>query len=327
MTNGVVLGLDGGGTHTRTAIADMNGRLLSHVKWDKPTNINYDKNAKENISDAVNEAVKMANCALGDIIGFTAGVGGYDSEGDLEWVCKITDIDGLTCPVQNVNDSVVAQQGAFLLQPGIIAISGTGSIIFGINESQKHIRNYDFHNYNGAAQDLTYKSVHKMIARETDETDKKFVNALLEHFKVKNLTNLTELGAKGFIDDYTERAKLLGDFAPVVTSAALNGSHLAEHICSGAAASLVTAIKIVGACFESDSVSVSLIGSVANSIFIKNKITESLSKKDTNKRYLLVEPALPPVLGAILMAMKSSGISINDQIINNLRAGANNLQA
>ena len=327
MKNGVFLGLDGGGTHTRTAITDINGNLLSHVKWDKPTNINYDENAKENVFDAVNTAAKMANCALSDIIGFTAGVGGYDSEEDLEWVCKITDIEGLTCSVQSVNDSVVAQQGAFLLQPGIIAISGTGSIIFGINESQKHIRNYDFHNYSGAAQELAYDSVHKMIARETDETDKEFVNALMEYFKVSDLTGLTELGAKGFVEEYTERAKLLGDFAPVVTAFALGGSNLAQSLCNELAGDLVTGIKIVGACFESASVPVSLIGSVANSIFIKNKIMESLSKKDSNKRYVLAEPALPPVLGAILMAMKSNGISINGRIINNLRESASQLQA
>ena len=181
MKNGVFLGLDGGGTNTRTAITDINGRLLADIKLDKPTNINYDENAKENIANAVNEAVKKAGCALSDIIGFTAGVGGYDSEEDLEeWVREITNIEGLNCPVQNVNDSVAAQQGAFLLQPGIIAISGTGSIIFGITESEQSIRNYDFHNYNGAAQDLTYKSVHKMIAREIDETDKEFANAAFQ---------------------------------------------------------------------------------------------------------------------------------------------------
>jgi len=42
---------------------------------------------------------------------------------------------------------------------------------------------------------------------------------------------------------------------------------------------------------------------------------------------MLAEPALPPVLGAILMAMKSGGISINNQIINNLQAGTEKVQA
>jgi len=327
MAKNVVLGLDGGGTYTRVAITDTNGKLLSYVEYKGAASKHKDKNAKENVFNAVYEAVKKANCELGDIIGFTAGVGGYDSESDLEWVREVTDIEGLTCPVQNVNDAVIAQRGAFLLQPGIIAISGTGSIIFGITESGESIRNYDFYHYaSTAARFLSYDSVYKIIAGETDQTDSDFIAAVLKHFKVNDLTALTKLGSKGFMDEYTQRAKLFGDLAPVVTAAALNGSHLAEHICGKAAADLITGIKLVGACFESDTVPAALIGSVANSMFIKNRINESLNKKDSNKNYLLAEPVLPPVLGAIMMSMYFNKIPMNDEIISNLQESAGNLQ-
>lgn len=324
MNSKYILGLDGGGTYTRVAVTDINGNLRSYIEWKGATSIKKDKNAKENVFNAIHEAVKKADCGLGDIIGLTAGVGGYDSENDLEWVRGLTDIDGLACPVQSVNDAVVAQKGAFLLEPGIIAISGTGSIIFGITEANEHIRNYDFHHYAAtAARFLSYDSVYKMIAGETDQTDGDFVNTVLKHFKVTDLTALAKLGAKGFVEENTQRMKLFGDLAPAVTDAALSGSRLAEQICGKAAADLVTGVKLVGACFESDSVSVALIGSVANSIFIKNKITESLNKMDNNKNYRLVaEPALPPVLGAVIMTMQSHQISLDGQILLNLQKGA-----
>lgn len=327
MGNELILGLDGGGTYTRAAITETNGKLRSYVEYRGAASKHKDKNAKENVFNAINEVVKKADCEIDDIIGVTVGVAGYDSEKDLEWIRELTDIEGLTCPVQNVSDSVIAQKGAFLLQPGIIAISGTGSIIFGITETNEHIRNYNFHHYAAtAARFIAYDSVYKVIAGETDQSDIDFVNTVLKHFEVSDTIALAKIGSKGFTDETTQRMKVFGDLAPAVTTAALNGSHLAEYICTKAAADLVTGIKLVGACFEYDSVSVALIGSVANSTFIKNKITESINKKDNNKNYNLVaEPALPPVLGAIMMSMQLVDITINEQVINNLHECASNL--
>jgi hypothetical protein len=64
-----------------------------------------------------------------------------------------------------------------------------------------------------------------------------------------------------------------------------------------------------------------LIGSVVNSISIRNALGEILNKK-ANKGYTLVEPALPAVLGAVVMAMELKGIALNEQILNNLTKGA-----
>lgn len=41
---------------------------------------------------------------------------------------------GIDCLKQHVNDAVVAHSGALLKDPGIIVISGTGSIIYALTE-------------------------------------------------------------------------------------------------------------------------------------------------------------------------------------------------
>lgn len=234
----------------------------------------------------------------------------------------LTHIVKLKCPVQNVNDSVIAHKGALLSKPGIIAISGTGSNIFGVTETGKHIRNYAVYPYAAiAARFLSYDSVYKIIAGETDQTDNDFVNIVLKYFGVIDLSSLTRLASEGFPNDRIQRNKLLGDLAPEVTYAALNGSNLASQVCNKAAADIVTGIRLVGACFESDFLSVALIGSVANSIFIKDRITQILSV-NTNKSYFLIEPALPAVLGAVVMAMQFNNIILNEQTLNNLRKSA-----
>lgn len=324
MSNKVILGLETGGTYTRTAITDTNGNLLSYVKWEGGGNPNREPKAKENIFNAIHEAAKKANCDLGDIIAMAGGMGGYDEESDLKWVRELTNVGGLNCPMQHVNDLVVAQRGAFLLKPGIIAVSGTGSLTLGITESGRSINNYwKFWWYeNTSANGIAYNSIYKILTGETDETDDDFISIAFRHFGVDNLSALIELGIEGFVDDYVQRTKLFGDLAPAVTDAALKGSHLAEKVCNKAAEDIMTSIKLVGTCFESESVLTALVGSVANSTFIKKRVTQIIDEDKHNKRYILVEPAVPPVLGAVIMAMQLKEIALNDQILDNLYKGA-----
>jgi len=299
----VILGIDGGGTYTRVAVMDIEGNLLADVKRSGGANIKKDPLAKENVLNAVYEALSKANCAPHRIVGATAGIAGYDSESDFAWISELVNIDGLQCQVQYVSDAVVANVGAFLFEPGIIAISGTGSIIFGITEAGQHIRNYDFGHYAGtAARFLSYHCVHKIIANETDDTDINLVSDVFKYFDVTDVSGLVGIFgglSKAQID------KKLGNFAPAITTTALQGSRLAQQICTKAAADIVTGIKLVGACFESDTVLAALIGGVAKSEFVASKITEMLCVRNSSKQYQLIEPSVPPVIGAAMMAMRS----------------------
>jgi glucosamine kinase len=324
MNNKVILGLETGGTYTRAAITDTNGNLLSYVKWQGGGNPYMEPKAKENIFNAIDEAAQKANCALGDIIAMAGGMGGYDYENDKKWVEELTSIEGLDCPKQYMTDVVAAQKGAFILKPGIIAVSGTGSLTVGITETGRKIDNYyNFGWYeNTSAKGLAYNCVYKIIAGETDETDIDFINIAFRHFGVNGLPALIDLGVKGFMDDGIECNKHFGNLAPMVTEAALNGSRLAESICNRAARDIVTSIKLVGSCFESESVLTVLAGSVANSTFIKKRVTQILNEEKSNRKYMLVEPSLPPVLGAVIMAMQLVEIELSDQILNNLYKGA-----
>ncbi len=144
---------------------------------------------------------------------------------------------------------------------------------------------------------------------------------MLENFGVRNLQEFANLGAEGFENDYKERTKLFGNLALDVTDAALSGSHLAQWVCHKAAEEIVTGVRLIWACFESDAVPVALIGSVANSTFIKNAVSKTLSQ-GCNKKYNVTEPSLPPVLGAIIMALQLAKVEINEQIKGNLIKGS-----
>ena len=323
MSKKIIMGMEGGGTFTRIAIADTYGNLLAYVKHNGSAHPRKDPAAKQNIRNAMHEALKIAGCRIEDIISLTAGMPGYDKESDLTWVRDLTDIEGLICPIQHVNDATVANIGAFVFKPGIIAISGTGSITYGITETERHIRNYDFYHYAAtAARFLSFDCVHKIIAGETDDTDADLIADVCRHFGVSSVTALALLGADGFMEDRPQRDKHFGRLAPVLTQAAACGSNLAIQICKKAAADIVTSIKVVGACFESDIIPVVLIGSVVHSAVIHDSVKELLAKEGQGKRYHLTEPSLPPVLGAVIMAFKLCGMDVDGDILANIRKAA-----
>lgn len=305
----VVLGIDGGGTHTRVAVVDIQGLLLSHVNWQGASSFHKDKRAAENVQSAIAAVLAKAGVNPADVAGIVAGIAGLDSEDDLKWAKTLTEFPGLSpsCPILHVNDAVVAQNGAFLGDPGIIAISGTGSNIFCIEESGRQISSYDFHHYaRTAARFLAYDAVYKITAGETDSSDTALTEAVLAHLGADDIPSLARMGASGFVEDGRERAKLFGDLGPSVTRAAVDGSKLAKDICDRAAADIVTGIRLLGACFASERIPVALIGSVANSTPVCEGIAEALAAP-SNRDYRLQEPALPAVLGAALMALELAG--------------------
>ena len=274
----VLMGIDGGGTHTRAVAADTEGKLLAYIKRQGGAFLYKDANANENVRLAVLAAMDEASCGLGDVIGLAAGIAGYDKRSDLRWVRKLTKVEGLRCVVQHANDAVVAHRGALLFRPGIVAIAGTGSVIAGINEKGKLIRNYDFRHYaNNAACSLTYECVEKILAGEMDDTD--FTDQVLRYFGADDANALKALKEKDFGMGNAQRMKLFGDFAPAVTQAALDGSKLARQICTRAAEETIEGIRLLGKCFTSNPIPVALVGSAANSAFMKHAIAEQLRHK------------------------------------------------
>ena len=313
----IILGLDGGGTFTRAMAADESGEVLSYAE-SGGSNPSHNSLAEDNVRSVINEVVQKAGCMPCNVACLVAGFAGMDSSEDRTWADKFTTIPGLSGQRLLVNDAVIAHAGALCSKPGIIVISGTGSIIFGVTESGKHIRNFDFNHYApSAARLLSYSAVHRIIAGEYAEEDLPFVNEVLKFWEVKDINDLTELGSNGFISDREQCKRRFGEMAPLVTNAALNDVTLAQDICNTAVRQLAIGIKLLGACFKTHAVPVVLVGSVACSPYMKHSITNTFVE-DSNKKYNIVEPVLSSTAGAVLLGLKRLGIDIDDRIVRNL---------
>lgn len=307
MDASIVVGIDGGGTHTRVMVCDLEGKQLAYLEGNGAASFHKDKNAVQNVRTAITDAIAIAGRRAEDVRCLAAGIAGYDTPEDLAWVAELTDVPGLSCPKLHVNDAVSAHAGALLAKPGIVAISGTGSIILGVTETGRQIRNYDFHHYAAsAARFIAYEAVFEVLAGNGSSSDESLLLTMLRHFEVNSLEQLSEFARLGFQSDRRERDRRFGQFAPYVTEAAENGSAIARTVLNRAAEQLKVGIEMIASGFECDEVQVAFIGSVISSPYLSRTLTELLAY-GRNKHYIVTPPKLEPVAGSVLLALKALG--------------------
>ena len=211
----IVIGMDGGGTTTRAQAVDLTGHTLAWVQAGSASPAKS-PNARENVRQAIRDVAAQAGRELTDVAALVAGLANIDTLEDQVWATEFTALPGLTCLRLHVNDAVVAHAGALESRPGIIAIAGTGSIVYGVTEAGREVKGYDFH-YGPATQarSLAYAVVHCLLAGDAGPDDGALVDAVLDFWQVADLAGLHERGAQGFVADYFERNRLLGEMAPL----------------------------------------------------------------------------------------------------------------
>lgn len=117
------LGIDGGGTGCRAALADADGRIMGQGRAG-PANINTDvEGAAINILAATAQAVEGTGADPRDLIA-TLGLAGGTITAATERLVQLLPF----ARMQIVNDAVTAARGALGTQDGVLAAIGTGSV-------------------------------------------------------------------------------------------------------------------------------------------------------------------------------------------------------
>ena len=117
------LGIDGGGSGCRAALADADGRIMGQGQAG-PANINTDvEGAAVSILAATAEALEGTGADPRDLIA-TLGLAGGTIAAATERVAGLLPF----ARMQIVNDGVTAARGALGPQDGILAAMGTGSV-------------------------------------------------------------------------------------------------------------------------------------------------------------------------------------------------------
>jgi N-acetylglucosamine kinase-like BadF-type ATPase len=124
----VVLGIDGGGTHTRASIVDGN-KVLSHAEGGSIKRLRVGAEAAEaNLRAVLREA--FAQAGLKSVCAASVGVASATMPGVPEWIRAVFQ-DFSIERSEIVGDQVIALEAAFKGGPGILQIAGTGSNCIG----------------------------------------------------------------------------------------------------------------------------------------------------------------------------------------------------
>ena len=124
------LGIDGGGTKTRCALGDEKSELATSMVGGSNMVRLGEAQAREAIHAAVRQACVAANISPHQLRRICIGAAGAARP---EIAAKIRAIlaEITSASVEVVGDMVIALEAAFGAGPGVIAIAGTGSIVWG----------------------------------------------------------------------------------------------------------------------------------------------------------------------------------------------------
>jgi len=132
-----VVGIDGGGTKTVGILADDAGNVIRRAESGPSNNhvVGEEETAKvlKDVMDALN--IPIASCGV-----LCLGMAGLGRADDREVIGRICSSLGFRKNIILTHDARIALVGGAMKQRGVIIIAGTGSIVYGVNESGEERR-------------------------------------------------------------------------------------------------------------------------------------------------------------------------------------------
>lgn len=313
----IIIGIDGGGTNTRVAIADLYGNVLSYAN-SGGAHPEKNKTPKLNIEDAINSALNQLPDQHYIIQSMVAGIAGINKPSDKEWAINFFSNYHPINPLILINDGEIAQFGAFLGSYGILAIAGTGSNVLGKTEEGLivPIRNFNYDPQAGARY-LSHTVLLEMISTQPYKINQEFLTDIFHYWNVNSIDHLRILASHGFGASPYNANQKLSEMAPLVTRYARLKDPIALYACQKISRSLVTSIHSIASIFSSSIVPVSFVGSVINDPIIKTMVIKMLNYKKSIKTIVYQTPHLSPVYGALLLGYHQLGIDWNAFVKNN----------
>lgn len=314
------LGIDGGQSHTEAVVADENGNILGTGFGGALDHGNLPEGQtrlKNAINDSVNEALLKAGFSNIENIKFVSAHCGLTGGADYkeEIVRELINAENLVI----THDALTALFGATGGKTGIVVIAGTGSIVFGINETGRTARagglGYIFSD-EGSGFWLALEII-KLAIKEQDGLFQDFGlrNLVLDYFKVAEIRELTNDFYNGKIS-----RDIIAGFAKTISAEAENGDMVCANQIVVGVSHLLESVAAVAKNLDLDDKNfvVSAIGGMFQSKILKQNFIELLNAVVPNAEFC--EPKFSPPIGALFLAYQNSNVELTEQILTNLKA-------
>lgn len=300
-----LIGIDGGGTKTDSAIADLSGKII-HLTTGKPSNflVVGIEEAVENIFALIEENLFKLEGDFADVKQIVIGAAGAGRKEDAQLLEKsfkdYADQQGIHFKgVKVVSDAHIALEGAFPDSAGCILIAGTGSILFGKDE--KGI----IHRVGGFGRLIGDEGSGYSIGRKALNAVSKESDGRGEATLISELLNakMNSSSSTSIINEVYKEKLDVASVAKIVIEAAEEGDMIAEDILDEEADELVLHIKSLMNKIQTDNLNVAFSGSlIDNKNFYSGLLKQKI--KSTLPKVIVVKPACTPASGAILFAKR-----------------------
>lgn len=313
-------GFDGGGTKTRCVLARADGTIVGTGSAGPS---NYHNVGLDNALGALRSSFELAlaKAGIGKENRATAacfGLAALDSRKDMETMNQAANSMGLALENLVVNDWRITLSGAFVDEPGVILIAGTGSVAAGQNAKSETVRVGGWGSIiddRGSAYDIGKEALYAALrAYDGRGPRTKLLSLLMKRLNANEPQDLVEkvylrsMGVAG-----------IASLCTVVGSAALAGDAVSRSILSEKAKDLgelaVTAAARLGMLREPFRVSMSGgVFSIGRPLLGPLKTTIRASAP----RAKMVALRLPPVCGAIVFLLQREGRAVDSSTVQRL---------
>ena len=238
------LGIDGGGTKTRCVLADETS-VLARAMTGGCSVIRFgEQKAREALHSAIGQVCASARISPDRISGICIGVTGAARPAIAE---KIRGIlrelisEGAQARIEVIGDHEIALEAAFGADPGVIAIAGTGSIVYGRDAAGHTARagGWGFAiSDEGSGHWIGRGAISAILNARDEGLDTALTGMVLNASKLATLDELVQHANSTPPPDFPR-------LFPVVLRAADEGDSVARELLSDAAARLAELTAIV----------------------------------------------------------------------------------
>ena len=300
-----LIGIDGGGTKTDSAIADLSGKIINQTIG-KPSNflVVGIEEAVENIFNLIEENLFLLEGNFSDVKQIVIGVAGAGRDEDALLLEKgfkdYAEQQGVHFKgVKVFSDAHIALEGAFPNSAGCILIAGTGSILFGKDEKGT------IHRVGGFGRLIGDEGSGYSIGKKALNAVSKASDGRGEETLIAELLNakMNSNSANGIINKVYREKLDIASVAKIVIEASEEGDPVAEDILDEEADELILHIRSIISIIQTDKLKIAFSGSLIDN---KNYYSDLLKQKikSTLPNVIPVKAAFPPVGGAILFAKR-----------------------
>ena len=299
-----IVGIDGGGTRTVGILTTETGQCLAQVQ-SGPSNYHVVGEAKTQavLENVIGELCERSGIPSASSIHFCLGMAGLGRAEDRKVVGRISDELGIRKNRRILtHDAHIALVGGTEKQQGVIVISGTGAIVYGVNANGDEARASGWGYLlgdEGSGYDIAIKGL-RAVARAADGRgdSTELTNRILDGLEPNEPSELIRWTHAASRDEIAQLAEVIFDTAQTADTVATEIVDQAADELVCAAESVIKQLEFI----EPFDIVLSG-GNLIHQPMFSNKLRHRLARIRPKASVLL--PKHEPAYGAVLLAQAS----------------------